>query len=129
MVPDTNNWYLRNTSEILYICESHTHSIPPASDLSSIDYYTPADNRPEFLTALGMKNAAIIRRISPSGAFYGQISAERSSELKSDVLVTYADKASDVSTFEHNALIEEIPAIASGHLPVTSRPSSPLGVR
>jgi iron complex transport system substrate-binding protein len=86
------------------------------SDLSSVAYYTPIDNRPEFLTSLGMRNAPIITRISPSGQFYGEISAERSSELRSQVFITYAEKASDAATFEHDSLIGRIPAIASGHL-------------
>lgn len=86
------------------------------TDLSSISYYTPIDARPKFLTSIGMKNAPIVTKISPRGAFYGQISAERAAELKSDVLITYAVKASDAKTFTDDKLIGQIPAIKSGHL-------------
>ena len=86
------------------------------SDLSQIYYYTPQDLRPVFLTSIGMKNAPIIEKISPKNAFYGQISAERAAELKSDFFFTYAVKASDAKTFADNKLIGQIPAIKSGHM-------------
>ncbi|MEX0428218.1 iron-siderophore ABC transporter substrate-binding protein [Nocardioides sp. DS6] len=86
------------------------------SDLSQISYYTPTDARPAFLTAIGMKNAPVIEKISPKNAFYGTISAERASELKSDFLFTYAVKDSDAKTFADDKLIGQIPAIKSGHM-------------
>lgn len=86
------------------------------TDLSQVPYYTPDDARPTFLAALGMKNATIIERIAPQGAFYGQVSAERAAELKSDVLVTYAVKDSDAATYRSDKLIGQIPAIKSGHM-------------
>lgn len=86
------------------------------SDLSQIYYYTPRDLRPVFLSSIGMKNAPIIERISPKNAFYGQLSAERAPELKSDFFFTYAVKASDAKTFADDKLIGQIPAIKSGHM-------------
>ncbi|GAB3927364.1 ABC transporter substrate-binding protein [Microlunatus endophyticus] len=86
------------------------------TDMSSISYYTPIDARPMFLTSIGMKNAPIITKIAPKRTFYGQISAERAAELKSDVLITYAVKASDAKTFTDDKLIGQIPAIKSGHM-------------
>jgi len=86
------------------------------TDLSQISYYTPADLRPVFLTDIGMKNAPVIERISPKNAFYGQISAERAAELKSDFFFTYAVKDSDARTFADDKLVGQIPAIRSGHM-------------
>ena len=86
------------------------------TDLSQISYYTPQDLRPTFLTSIGMRNAPIVERISPKDAFYGQISAERASELRSDFFFTYAVKESDARTFADDKLIGQIPAIRSGHL-------------
>jgi iron complex transport system substrate-binding protein len=85
------------------------------TDLSQIYYYTPNDLRPVFLTSIGMKNAPVIERISPKNAFYGQLSAERASELKSDFFFTYATKKSDAATFADDKLLGQIPAIKSGH--------------
>jgi iron complex transport system substrate-binding protein len=86
------------------------------TDLSQVPYYTPGDARPTFLASLGMKNAPIIEKIAPQGEFYGQVSAERAAELKSDVLVTYAVKDSDAATYRSDKLIGQIPAIKSGHM-------------
>lgn len=86
------------------------------SDLSQISYYTPSDLRPTFMREIGMKDAPIIEKISPKNAFYGQISAERAPELKSDFFFTYAVKDSDAKTFADDKLIGAIPAIRSGHL-------------
>jgi iron complex transport system substrate-binding protein len=86
------------------------------TDLSQVPYYTPDDARPTFLASLGMKNAPIIEKISPKGEFYGQVSAERAAELKSDVLVTYAVKDTDAATYRSDKLIGQIPAIKSGHM-------------
>ncbi|UDY23225.1 iron-siderophore ABC transporter substrate-binding protein [Nocardioides sp. Kera G14] len=86
------------------------------SDLSQLYYYTPTDLRPVFLTSIGMKNAPIIEKISPKDAFYGQISAERASELDSDFFFTYAVKETDAKTFADDKLIGQIPAIKAGHM-------------
>lgn len=86
------------------------------ADLSSVPYYTPEDARPLLLTQFGMKNAPVITRLSKKGQFYGTVSAERAASLKSDVFLTYTEKASDLKTFEKNALIGQIPAIRAGHL-------------
>lgn len=87
-----------------------------SADMSSISYYTPVDARTTFLTSIGMTSAPVIDKIAPKGAFYGQVSAERAAQLKSDVFITYAEKASDAATFTDNTLIGQVPAIKSGHL-------------
>lgn len=86
------------------------------SDLSSVGIYTPQDNRPRLLTELGMVNAPIVQKISKPGQFYSTISAERAPELQSDVLLTYAMKQGDLTTFRDDPLIGQIPAITSGNV-------------
>ncbi|WGL52314.1 iron-siderophore ABC transporter substrate-binding protein [Nocardioides sp. BP30] len=86
------------------------------TDLSSVSYYTPEDGRPEFLTSLGMVNAPIIEKLSKKGQFYGTVSAERYADLRSDVFLTYGEKAADAQTFSNDKLIGQIPAIKAGHL-------------
>ncbi|WP_017934340.1 iron-siderophore ABC transporter substrate-binding protein [Nocardioides sp. Iso805N] len=86
------------------------------TDLSSVSYYTPEDGRPSFLASLGMVNAPIIEKLSKKGQFYGTVSAERYADLKSDVFLTYGEKASDAQTYTNDKLIGQIPAIKAGHL-------------
>lgn len=86
------------------------------TDLSSVSYYTPEDSRPQFLTALGMVDAPVIGKLAKKGQFYGTVSAERYADLKSDVFLTYGEKASDAATYTGDSLIGQIPAIKAGHL-------------
>ena len=86
------------------------------ADLSSISYYTPEDARPLFLTELGMENAPIIEKLSKKGQFYGTVSAERAADLRSDVMLSYAEKDSDAQTYTDDPLVGQIPAIKAGHL-------------
>lgn len=85
------------------------------SDLSSVGIYSPKDNRPRMLAELGMVNAPIVEKVSKPGQFYVTISAERGAELKADVLLTYAMKKDDMTTFRNDPLIGQIPAIKSGN--------------
>lgn len=89
-----------------------------AADLSSVSFYTPEDGRPRFLTELGMRNAAIIERLSKKGQFYGTVSAERSADLDSDLFLSYVEKPAEKATYEGDRLIGQIPAIKAGHLAV-----------
>jgi len=86
------------------------------ADLSSISFYTPQDARPLFLTELGMVNAPVIEDLSEPGQFYGTVSAERSADLDSDVMITYGEKESDAETYAADPLVGQIPAVESGHL-------------
>ena len=86
------------------------------TDLSTISFYSPEDARPSFLTQLGMVNAPIVTKLSKKGKFYATISAERASDMKSDVFLSYAVKASDAKTYADDKLIGQIPAIKAGHL-------------
>lgn len=98
------------------------------TDMSKIDYYLPADNRPRLLTDLGMLNAPIIEELAAPGQFYGTVSAERAAELESDVFITYAETGKDLETFRSHLLLGRIPGIASGHVLASTDKTDALGM-
>ena len=85
------------------------------ADLSTIGIYAPKDPRVSILRDFGMVDAAAVASAIKDGEFYGSVSAERASELESDVLVTWVEKPEDAQTIADDKLLGEIPAIASGH--------------
>jgi iron complex transport system substrate-binding protein len=85
------------------------------ADLSSVGVYLSEDNRVRILEQLGMVSPPVLDEIAKPGEFYTTVSAERASELDSDVLLTYAEKASDLDTFTDDKLVGQIPALKSGH--------------
>ncbi|WP_210439162.1 iron-siderophore ABC transporter substrate-binding protein [Nocardioides xinjiangensis] len=85
------------------------------ADLSSVGIYAPEDPRVAFLRDLGMVDAPAVAGAIEPGAFYGSVSAEQSSELDSDVFLTWVDSADAVETIEDDKLLGRIPAIAEGH--------------
>jgi iron complex transport system substrate-binding protein len=99
-----------------------------AADTSKIDFYTPIDNRPRLLEDLGMDNAPAIEKLSKPGLFYGTVSAERAATLDSDVLITYGEKTSDLKTFTDDPLIGRIPALAAGHVYLSTDQTNALGM-
>ena len=99
-----------------------------AADTSKIDFYTSIDNRPRLLEDLGMDNAPAIERLSKPGQFYGTVSAERAATLDSDVLITYGEKTSDLATFTDDPLIGRIPALAAGHVYLSTDQTDALGM-
>ncbi|QIX25344.1 iron-siderophore ABC transporter substrate-binding protein [Nocardioides sp. JQ2195] len=98
------------------------------ADMSKIDYYTVADNRPLILAETGMVNAPIIEELSAPGRFYGTLSADRAKELESDVFITYAETEDDLATFEQDPLLGQIPGIASGHVLASANQTDALGL-
>lgn len=85
------------------------------ADLSTIGIYAPQDPRVSILRDFGMVDAAAVASAIKEGEFYGSVSAERASELESDVLITWVEKPEDAQTIVGDKLLGEIPAIASGH--------------
>jgi iron complex transport system substrate-binding protein len=85
------------------------------ADLSTIGIYAPQDPRVSFMHDLGLEDAPSVASAIKPGQFYGTVSAERASTLKSDVFLTWAENAGDMKTFTENALLGKIPAIASGN--------------
>jgi iron complex transport system substrate-binding protein len=87
-----------------------------AADLSQVGVYLAEDNRVRILTELGMVSAPVVKKLEGSDPYYAQISAERSSELQSDVLLTYVEKPTDLETFKEDKLVGQIPALKSGNV-------------
>jgi len=85
------------------------------ADLSTIGIYAPKDPRVSILRDFGMVDADAVASAIKEGEFYGSVSAERASELESDVLITWVEKPEDAQTIVEDTLLGEIPAIASGH--------------
>ncbi|MCW2833802.1 MAG: iron-siderophore transporter substrate-binding protein [Nocardioides sp.] len=85
------------------------------ADLSTVGIYAPADPRVSLLRDFGMVDAPAVEGTIEEGEFYGTVSAEQSSELESDVIITWVEKASDVETIEGDKLLGKIPAIESGN--------------
>ncbi len=64
---------------------------------------------------LGMVDAPAVADAIKPGEFYGSVSAEQSSELESDVFLTWSENPGDMETFTQHDLVGQIPAIADGH--------------
>jgi iron complex transport system substrate-binding protein len=83
---------------------------PAAAD--QIYLFTGVDNRPKFLTSLGMKEAPVMDENAPDNqAFYITWSPERADELESDIMVSYAADDSVAGTIESDPLLSKIPAV------------------
>lgn len=87
-----------------------------STDLSSVGIYLAEDNRVRILEELGMTSPAIVDEVAKPGEFYATVSAERASELESDVLLTYAETDKDLDLFRQDKLVGQIPALKSGHV-------------
>ncbi|HET6699172.1 MAG TPA: iron-siderophore ABC transporter substrate-binding protein [Nocardioidaceae bacterium] len=91
-------------------------NLEPASG-AGINIYTAQDNRPRFLTSLGMEQAPVIRKASDDGEqFYLTWSQERADELVSDVFVTWVPEGVSVRDIEQDPLLGQIPAVENGAL-------------
>ncbi|WP_461188216.1 ABC transporter substrate-binding protein [Arthrobacter sp. Z4-13] len=82
-----------------------------------VNVYTAADNRPRFLSAIGMKLAPVVENSSKgSKEFFIAWSAEKANELESDVFVTWVPDASTADAIKADPLLSQIPAIKNGAL-------------
>jgi iron complex transport system substrate-binding protein len=86
-----------------------------ATDLSTIGMYAPEDPRVSILRDFGMVDAPAVADAIKPGEFYGTVSAEKASELSSDVFLTWVDSPESVATIEDDKLVGKIPAVADGH--------------
>lgn len=94
-----------------------------------INIYTGHDNRPKFLTSLGMVAAPVSQEATASTeAFYVEWSAERASELESDVFVTWVADESVVETITTDPLLSRIPAVEAGSLVAHTDPTRTLAI-
>lgn len=103
-----------------------------AGDLSqpkTISLYAGADNRPRFLSALGMTQAEVVTENTPEGSFYFEWSPERASELESDIFfASVASGASIEDALASNALFGQIPSASTGGLVAVASDQAVLSV-
>src|SRR5918994_2095718 len=86
-----------------------------ATDLSTIGMYAPEDPRVSMMRDFGMVDAPAVAEAIQPGEFYGMVSAEKASDLESDVFLTWVDSPDIVETISNDKLLGKIPAIAEGH--------------
>ncbi|WDF33037.1 iron-siderophore ABC transporter substrate-binding protein [Arthrobacter agilis] len=82
-----------------------------------VNVYTANDNRPRFLTELGMVQADVVTdNTKDSTEFFIPWSAERANELDSDIFVTWVPDEGTEEAIAGDPLLGQIPAVKSGAL-------------
>ncbi|MGP0223639.1 MULTISPECIES: iron-siderophore ABC transporter substrate-binding protein [unclassified Paenarthrobacter] len=82
-----------------------------------VNVYTAIDNRPRFLSDIGMKLAPVVSENTKTDQeFFIPWSAEKANELASDVFVTWVPDATTAEAIKADPLLSQIPAIKSGAL-------------
>ena len=90
-------------------------NLEPANS-EGVNIYTASDNRPRFLTQIGMEMASVVEENATGEEFFIPWSAERADELESDIFVTWVpDEATKEAIFA-DPLLSQIPAVESGAL-------------
>ncbi|WP_120519523.1 iron-siderophore ABC transporter substrate-binding protein [Arthrobacter celericrescens] len=91
-------------------------NLDPAS-AENTGIYLAADNRPRFLTEIGMKAAPVVEEKSKgSKEFFAAWSAEKANELDSDVFLTWVADAKAKDQIVKDPLLNQIPAVKKGAL-------------
>jgi iron complex transport system substrate-binding protein len=100
---------------------------PARSD--GINVYTANDNRPRFLSSIGMKLAPVVaENAAGSKEFFIPWSAEKANELASDVFVTWVPDARTTDGIKADPLLGQIPAIKNGALVADSHNTLTLSI-
>ncbi|NKX55158.1 iron-siderophore ABC transporter substrate-binding protein [Arthrobacter mobilis] len=82
-----------------------------------INIYLEEDNRPRFLTSLGMTMSPFVAKEGKdSPEFYLPWSNERANELESDIFVTWVPDAKTKDAIIKDELLGQIPAVKTGAL-------------
>jgi iron complex transport system substrate-binding protein len=77
-----------------------------------VNVYTANDNRPKFLTSIGMVQADVVTEATKDSAeFFIPWSAEKANELASDVFVTWVPDDKTAEQISTDPLLGQIPAI------------------
>ena len=85
------------------------------SDLTQTGFYTANDNRPKFLTAIGMKLAPVAEKASAgSKDFFVSWSAEKANELESDIFLSAVEDDATADAVKSDPLLGQIPAVKKG---------------
>ncbi|MGO4191506.1 iron-siderophore ABC transporter substrate-binding protein [Arthrobacter sp. YAF17] len=91
-------------------------NLDPAAT-EKIGLYTANDNRPRFLSSIGMTQASVVDENSKgSKEFYIPWSAEKANELDSDIFVTWVADAAAADAVRADPLMAQIPAVKTGAL-------------
>ncbi|WCI07960.1 iron-siderophore ABC transporter substrate-binding protein [Arthrobacter sp. OVS8] len=91
-------------------------NLDPAAT-EKIGLYTANDNRPRFLSSIGMKQASVVDENSKgSKEFYIPWSAEKANELESDIFVTWVADDAAAKAVQADPLMAQIPAVKTGAL-------------
>lgn len=94
-----------------------------------ISIYTANDNRPRFLSEIGMTLAPIVAENSKgSKEFFIPWSTEKANELESDVFVTWVADDAAAEAIKTDPLLSQIPAVKTGALVADSDESLTLSV-
>ncbi|PPB49258.1 ABC transporter substrate-binding protein [Arthrobacter pityocampae] len=103
-------------------------NLEPAS-ADGVSIYTANDNRPRFLSELGMVQADVVtENTKDSTEFFIPWSAERADELDSDVFVTWVPDGATRDAISVDPLLKQIPAVESGALVADSDNTLTLSV-
>ncbi|MET4059916.1 iron complex transport system substrate-binding protein [Arthrobacter sp. UYP6] len=78
--------------------------------------YTSLDNRPKFLTELGMVQAPVVDENAPADAFYFPWADEDANQLDSDIFVTWVADDAAAASLASDPLLGQIPAVKNGAL-------------
>ena len=78
--------------------------------------YTSLDNRPKFLTELGMVQAPVVDENAPADAFYFPWADEDANQLDSDIFVTWVADDEAAASLAADPLLGQIPAVKNGAL-------------
>jgi iron complex transport system substrate-binding protein len=82
-----------------------------------INLYTAEDNRPRFLSSIGMELAPVVTEAAKTKTdFFVAWSAERANELESDVFVTWVPDNATKEAITADPLLSQIPAVQNGAL-------------
>ncbi|WP_394940237.1 iron-siderophore ABC transporter substrate-binding protein [Psychromicrobium sp. YIM B11713] len=82
-----------------------------------VSVYTDLDNRPKFLSSLGLKQAPVIEAAEKnSKEFFLPWSLEKANELNSDVFVSWVSDAGAKAAIVKDPLLSQVPAIKKGAL-------------
>jgi iron complex transport system substrate-binding protein len=82
-----------------------------------VNVYTANDNRPKFLTSIGMVQADVVTEATKdSSEFFIPWSAEKANELESDVFVTWVPDDKTAQQITTDPLLGQIPAIKNDAL-------------
>jgi iron complex transport system substrate-binding protein len=85
------------------------------ADPTATGFYTANDNRPRFLSAIGMKLAPVAEKASAgSKEFFVPWSAEKANELASDIFLSSVEDATTGEAVTSDPLLGQIPAVKAG---------------